>query len=165
MNTKARTILILAAIFGAGLASGVLLAPVLHGRDRPQAAPRSFVDRTMDRLEQKLRLTPEQRMQVRELAKESGVELGKIRRDSWQESMKAIQRLNEKIAALLTPEQRIQFDDFHREQFERLRRRQMDREGRYGFRGDGPPPPPDGPPPPADGGAGLPPPPPPPAEN
>lgn len=159
MNTKARTILILAAIFGAGLASGVLLAPVLHGRDRPPAAPRHFVDRTLDRLEQKLRLTPEQRIQVRELAKESGIELGKIRRDSWQESMKAIQRLNEKIAALLTPEQRVQFDEFQREQFERLRRRQTDREGRYGFRGDAPPPP-AGPPP--DGAVGIPPPPPPP---
>lgn len=163
MNTKARTILILAAIFGAGLASGVLLAPVFHGRDRPQAAPRHFVDRTMDGLEQTLRFTPKQRMQVRELAQESSIELGKIRRESWQENMKVIQRLNEKIAALLTPEQRVQFDEFQREQFERLRRRQADREGRYGFRGDAPPPPPAGPPP--DGAVGLPPPPPPPPEN
>lgn len=160
MITKARTISILAGIFLAGVASGVLLAPLVHHRGPPQpAAPRPFIERTMDRLQQKLQLTPGQKTQIEALMRDSGVVLGKIRRDSWQESMKEIQALNEKIAALLTPEQRTQFTAFQQEQFERLRHRQMEREGRYGFRGDGPPPLPDGLPPLPDRGTGAPPPP------
>ncbi len=151
MITKARTVWILTGIFLAGLASGFLLAPLVPGRGPAPRTPRPFIDRTMERLEEKLSLAPEQRAKVVELLRESGVELGKIRRDSWLESMKAIQRLNEKIAALLTPEQRVQFDAFQSEQLERLRRRQMDREGRYGFRGDGPPPLPTGIAPPSGG--------------
>jgi len=145
MLTKPRTILVLVGIFLAGAVSGVFLAPLIRIH-RPPAphAPRPFLVRTMARLEEKLQLTPEQRKQVEVLAQQAGLELGKLRRESWQESMKTIQRLNAGIAAILTPEQRVQFEAYQREQIERLRKRQMDREGRYGFRGDAPPPPPPG---------------------
>jgi Spy/CpxP family protein refolding chaperone len=139
MLTKPRTILVLVGIFLAGVVSGVFLAPLIHFR-RPPAphAPRPFLVRTMARLEEKLQLTAEQRKQVEVLAQQAGLELGKLRRESWQESVKAIQRLNEGIAAILTPEQKVQFESYRREQHERLRKRQMDREGRYGFRSDVP---------------------------
>ena len=145
MLTKPRTILVLVGIFMAGAVSGVFLAPLIHFR-RPhtQHAPRPFLVRTMARLEEKLQLTPEQRKQVEVLAQQAGLELGKLRRESWQESVKAIQRLNAGIAAILTPEQKVQFESYQREQHERLRKRQMDREGRYGLRSDAPPPPPPG---------------------
>lgn len=141
MLTKPRTILVLVGIFLAGAVSGVFLAPLIRIH-RPPAphAPRPFLVRTMARLEEKLQLTGEQRKQVEVLAQQAGLELGKLRRESWQASVKAIQRLNEGIAAILTPEQRVQFEAYQREQHERLRKRQMDREGRYGFRGDAPPP-------------------------
>ena len=146
MLTKPRTILVLVGIFLAGAVSGVFLAPLIRIH-RPPAphAPRPFLVRTMARLEEKLQLTPEQRKQVEVLAQQAGLELGKLRRESWQASVKTIQRLNEGIAAILTPEQKVQFDAYQREQHERLRKRQMDRDGRYGLRGDDlPPPPPPG---------------------
>lgn len=166
MLTKARSISILSGIFLAGMATGVFLAPFFHHRGPSQPAPpRPFIERTMDRLQQKLDLTPEQKVRIEALMRDSGVVLGKIRRDSWQESMKEINLLNEKIAALLTPAQRVQFTTFQQEQLERLRHRQMEREGRYGFRGDGPPTPPEGLPPLPPEGAAQPPPPPPPPEQ
>lgn len=145
MLTKPRTILVLLCIFLAGAVSGVFLAPLVHRPGHERRMPRAFHERNMDRLEHALALEPAQRADIEALMRATGEELAALRRDSWRDSLQRIRAMNTKIAARLTPEQRVKFEAFQREQLERLLRRQSERDQRRGHgRGDLPPPPPEG---------------------
>lgn len=146
MFTKPRTILVLAGIFVAGAVSGVFLAPVLRFRGHA-TMHRSFHERGMERLERALDLTPAQRSQVAELMRQTGLELEKQRREAWSGSAKLLDELNAKIAAELTPEQRVKFENFRNAQRERLQRRFGDRDPRRHPSPGSMPPPGDAPPP------------------
>ena len=163
MFTKPRTILVLTGIFVAGAVSGVFLAPVLRFRGH---APmhRPFQERGMERLEHALDLTTEQRSQVAELMRQTGLELEKQRREAWRGSAALIDDLNARIAAQLTPEQRVKFETYRNAQRERLHRRFGDRDPRRhhgpgSMPSPGETPPPDGMNPDAERHGELPPPP------
>lgn len=163
MITKPRTVLVLAGIFIAGMASGVFLAPVvnplLHPRNHSRSNRPSFTERNMQRLEAVVTLTPEQRVQVEVLMRATDDDLWKMRRESWRVTSERMDRLNAQIAALLTAEQQVKFDEYSQAQAELIRQKMAEREARRSRRDAGGPPPP--PPPP---GPGEPPPPPPPSE-
>ncbi len=150
MITKPRTVLVLVGIFIAGLASGVFLAPAVGPLFRPKAkmpVPRpSFAERNMGRLEEVLSLTPEQRVKIEALMRQAGDELAKNRRESWRVAGEHLRRLNEQIAELLSAEQRVKFEEFKREQEEKIRQRTADPEPRGpkhgGYPPHRPPPPP-----------------------
>ena len=151
MLTKPRTILILVGIFLAGGVSGVFLAPLFHSHERTRSPLRhTFAERHMGRLEKVLELTPEQRAQVEVLVQRTGEEMAKLRRDSLRDGFQRMKALNDKIAALLTPEQRVKFENFQREQMERLRRNQLERDQRHSRRRGEPAADDDRAPPPAD---------------
>ena len=137
MNTKPRTILILIGLFLAGAASGALLALRLSGRP---AERRPFAERNMERMDQVLGLTPEQKPQIEVILYDTSDELGKLRRTGAE----LIGKMNTQIEALLTAEQKMKFGVFQAEQAERLRRCSAEREqhGRTGREGKPPPPPP-----------------------
>ena len=149
MNTKPRTLLILAGLFLAGVASGAFLtmrlAPGHHDR-APER--RSFTERTLERMDRALVFTPEQRPQIEALLRTTGDELAKLRHESRRAALEQIRAVNTRIEALLTPEQRIKFRAFQKDQFERMRRHQVERNQREERgrprNGDGPPPPPPG---------------------
>lgn len=159
MNTKLRTILILVGLFLAGAASGVFLTLRLAptGRDRVRER-RPFVERNLERMDHALAFTPEQRPQIEALVRSTGEELAKLRRQSWRATGQQIRGMNAKIEALLTPEQRVKFAAYQKEQSERLRRHQLERDQRARQRRSGePPPPPDELPPEPPGDAPPPP--------
>jgi Spy/CpxP family protein refolding chaperone len=150
MNTKPRTILILAGLFLAGAASGAFLAlrlaPQGHGRAQER---RPFMERNMERMDRALAFTPEQRPQVEAVMRATGEELAKLRRDSREVTFQRIRSMNAKIEAMLTPAQSAKFADYQKEQFERMRRHQVERDQRGRSRsGDAPPSPEDMPEPP-----------------
>ncbi|MFT3828655.1 MAG: hypothetical protein QM691_03015 [Opitutaceae bacterium] len=123
MNAKPRTILILVGIFLAGIASGVLLPWRVFPPPsaRPQSPKPKFL-RILERMEEKLDLTAEQRPQVEAIIREGSEKLEGLRRESFKVGAAEIEAMNAKIQALLTPAQREKFAEFQREQRERMRR-------------------------------------------
>jgi Spy/CpxP family protein refolding chaperone len=146
MNSKPRTILILVGLFLAGAASGVFLALRLAPEERSRLHERRpYLERNLGRLDEALAFTPAQRAKVEEVVRATGEELAKLRRESRLATMQQIRAMNAQIEALLTPEQRVKFSAFQREQFERLRHRQTERDQRHrpAHPGEAPPLPPD----------------------
>jgi hypothetical protein len=114
------------------------------------AAMERFPERQVDRLSSVLELTSAQREKILEITRQAGAELDRLRRESWAETQQRVQKMNEAIRAVLTPDQLPKFDAFRKEQSERMHRFFPDRrDGRrwpprneHGPGGSPPPPPP-----------------------
>jgi hypothetical protein len=140
MNMKTKTILLLIGLFAAGVACGILLAPVVHHRQRPEG--RVFQERYLARLDDVLELTKSQRERIQVLMKATGDQMAEMRRQQWHAHELQVRSLNAQIASVLDSDQRIRFAKFEREQRERFeRRRQRVKPPRPD---DPPPPPPEG---------------------
>jgi len=156
---KLLIVLCLAGIFAAGGATGAFVALRLEHKAAHERAFGSFMVKQLGKMTEELALTSEQRTQVDEILHRCSEDLGTLRRDSITATSGKFREMNQKISALLTPEQAAKFEEMLQRQRERFRRFQAERAERRGDR-DGPR---DGsrPPPPPSDGADNPPPPPP----
>jgi len=77
---------------------------------RKQPAPGQFGPQLMQRFINQIQPTPEQRQQIRPLVYQSAEELRRLRRDTAHSTELILEQLQDKIAALLTPDQRDRFE-------------------------------------------------------
>ncbi|MFA5057832.1 MAG: hypothetical protein WC485_06935, partial [Opitutaceae bacterium] len=111
MNKPWQICLTLIAIFAAGGVSGGLVAYRVAQRRVPHS-PRieAWGARQMERVAQELQLTPEQRERIKPIVKRNMEELARLRRESMRTVHEIIQRMETDIAAELTPEQRVKYE-------------------------------------------------------
>jgi Spy/CpxP family protein refolding chaperone len=134
MTSKVRWSIALVGIFLAGAAAGSVLSLGYVKRQMERRAPsEQFVARHLDRLAEELALTPDQLETVRAIVREHGRELRRLREESMVQTRARIREMNAQIATVLTPEQRVKFDEALERQRERMRRFQEERS----LRGDG----------------------------
>jgi Spy/CpxP family protein refolding chaperone len=130
-------------IFMAGTFTGGLLALRIARQLAPQhpgfnqGAVEQFVPGQMGKLAQQLDLTKEQREKIRPIVQRSGEALRRLRQDAQRETHEILERMHDRVAVELTPEQLITFDKMREQQRQRFMQGAQDRKGRPG-------PPPDG---------------------
>jgi Spy/CpxP family protein refolding chaperone len=102
----------LAAIFLAGATAGFVAGHAIARRQTirpPQAS--EMTQHMVARLQEHLKLTPEQLENIRPLVERNSSELDGIHRDSWDRVSESFKRLNQQIAGYLTIEQKKQLAD------------------------------------------------------
>ena len=150
MKRKVLIILYLAGIFAAGGATGAFVAlRVAKNIATEKAKTDSFVLRQYKKITRELELAPEQCEQVNKILRETAAEIEALRKESFRESGVELRKMNQRIAALLTPEQNVKFEEMLKQQRERIRQFHAERASRMEERrgdgekhGDEPPPPP-----------------------
>lgn len=149
MKRRVLIILCLVGIFAAGGATGAFVAlRVVKDLAHEKSKPSAFVLRQYKRMTKELELTSQQCDQVNSILRASAAEIDALRKESFRASGARLREMNQKIAAVLSPEQAVKFEEILRQQRERIRKFQTERNGRMEGRRDGaPPPPPDGQPP------------------
>ena len=134
-RSRALAIGLVAAIFAAGLVSGVLVDRLWLADEVTDAAPRGLPLRALERrlhhLSEELELTDDQVAGVREIL----ARLGERAHAIHQQAEPGIRALQEEgrveIRALLTPEQATKYDELVAEMLERFRmRRRRFRDGK-----------------------------------
>ena len=138
-----QALLALAGLFLLGTVAGSLGAHLYYARalDRPPPGPPPIFGRFMGpRLERALDLTPEQADQLRRVLEEGRREAEAMRREMAPRMREMMARSEERIRAILTPEQLQRFDEL-----QRRHRRRSERffGGPEGHRGPRRPPHPD----------------------
>ena len=124
------------AIFVAGLVTGGATALGLAGWARNRASnsfPRenapggrsgqqmqAFGPQLMRNLANRLDLSPEQRARIGPIVKRAVQELARERREVQLESALLIEKMQDQISEVLTPDQRVKFEDLVRKQRDRL---------------------------------------------
>ncbi|MEO7413871.1 MAG: hypothetical protein ABIZ81_10985 [Opitutaceae bacterium] len=162
MDKSWRVIFAFAGIFVAGVVAGLLLAPrffdnVMERRWQQQASRpgRPPIQRALPlgpqlftQFTEQLNLTPEQREKIKPIEGRITEELRRLRQGSQRNTELALERMQDEISAVLTPEQSAQFQARIAEGRERVKNRIQSEEGR-GRRGEMGPPnrPREGPPP------------------
>ena len=143
---KILIVLCLAGIFVAGGATGAFVAlRVAHHIAEERSLMHTFVPRQFERLKKELNLTSEQQEKVDKILREGTEQISTLRRESIRAGAVRIREMNQKISAILTPEQQAKFEEFLKKQRERIRRFQAERGERRGPPNEpreGPPPPP-----------------------
>lgn len=147
MNRTWKVVLAFVGVFVSGAVFGGFLSLRLAreqpgGGDEGRRPPvNQFVPMILHRYAERLELTAEQREKIRPIMRAAEEELRLLRRENFGRSMTVADGMNEKISALLTPEQREKLAAMKQEWRERWQhersRRLRDREA--------PPPPPPGP--------------------
>ena len=119
-----QALLALAGLFVLGVVSGSLGAHLYYARalDRPPGPPPFFGGRMGPRLERHLELTPEQGEQLRAILDETRREAEALRRELGPRMREVMQRSEERIREMLTPEQRQRFEELRRQHRRRSER-------------------------------------------
>jgi len=148
MDKRWKIILSFVVVFAAGAVVGGVFATSQAESQRKQWRERAkdgeqerqkFSDRAIRHYTERLNLTPEQVDQIRPVLEEAGEEMRRVRMDWSKNTASVAEELNKSIAAILTPEQKIEFEKHIGEMKTRMER--MRGKGRPGMR-DGPPRPP-----------------------
>lgn len=137
-----KLILLLTGIFLAGGVTGGFLT-LRFGRElwRRETRLDEWAPARLRLLNQRLHLTPEQVERLKPIMRRDMEALGKVRAQSLQDARAIIERMERDIAAVLTPDQRTEFERLSGELRERTRRmfEQRQRPARPpGPGGDGP---------------------------
>lgn len=145
-NKPWKFLVLLTGIFVAGTLTGGLLT-ARFGRNwlAQRAAPDQWAPIHLRKLAGRLELNPEQVEKLRPIIRRNMEELGRLRSDCVKDSRVVVERMEREIAAQLTPEQRVRFDEYNREKRERMQKMMQKRPGGprpEGERPAGPPPPP-----------------------
>jgi hypothetical protein len=137
--------LVLIVIFAAGGVSGGLVAYHIARRDtmRLPPPPDVWVARDIQHFGRKLALTPQQQELIKPIVRVNVQELIKLRRQSMRSTRDILERLENEIMAVLTPEQKAHFQEFVQKRREAWRKMQELRGARaHPGRGGHPPGPP-----------------------
>ncbi|MFM1850842.1 MAG: hypothetical protein RIS54_526 [Verrucomicrobiota bacterium] len=151
MNKPWKVILAYLGVFVAGaVLGGVVTLRIVRDFARDHRPIDRFAPLLMKRYADRLDLTDEQRVRVREIVRKTETELRRLRSDGFKEAIAAGEKMNAEIAQILTPEQRLALEEFKQEMRERWkveRQNRLPRADREGPPGEGFGMPP-GPPPP-----------------
>jgi len=125
------------AIFLAGLVTGGATAfglmrwshnhhpqPAMNSFGARAGQPQQFGTQLMRNIENQLDLTDAQRAQIEPIVKRTAGQLGRQRREVQLTTALAIEKMQDEIAGLLTPEQKTKFDELiakQREKFNEMR--------------------------------------------
>ena len=121
-------------IFAIGFVAGGLAMNFYRDRNRP--AQSSMMRGGFSRVVERLNLTPEQKEQVDAIVEEARAKLMEIRKESGPKFREVREQTDERLRAVLTPEQWEQFQQIMKENRPRRRHgRENGREGR-GDRGE-----------------------------
>jgi hypothetical protein len=119
-------------VFFIGIATGILIANFYQTRVTGTREERNSGDRAqraqrdVNAFHDYLGLNQEQRQQVNKILEETRAEFQKLRRET-QPRFQAIQEGSRtKIRAILTPEQRVKYDEFRRTRDQRFKNRVRD---------------------------------------
>lgn len=129
--------LYLAAIFGAGVVSGWVIAAKTAKQEMfSPPRPGEFAAQMRERYESRLNLTPDQAAKLAAIIDQSVKEMQSIHADSFKRVRQGISNRNAQVAAILTPEQKKEFTRMEKEWSEKWRGRGKDswRGGRDGGR-------------------------------
>jgi Spy/CpxP family protein refolding chaperone len=149
MDKSWRVILAFAGIFLSGVVAGVLVAPriftkVAEHRGQPWLPSRPPLQRNQSlgpqlfrQFTEQLDLTEEQREKIKPIELHVTEELRRLRREIQHNTELALERMQDEISAILTPEQRTKFEERIAEGRERVKNRLQELDGR-GRRGGDP---------------------------
>jgi Spy/CpxP family protein refolding chaperone len=89
---------------------------------KPAQAKTGVIQPTiMRQLTQRLGLTSEQKERVRPIVTRAAEDMARLGREHLADTARVMDRMNEDISALLTPEQRLQLENMKQERLERVR--------------------------------------------
>jgi Spy/CpxP family protein refolding chaperone len=128
MDKPWKLVLLLVGIFAAGAVSGGFVA-IRFGHPRPlrSRGEGNFREDRLKMLTERLDLTTDQQDKLRPILRPYAEDLSRIRNSSIEETRRVLERMEQDIAAVLTPEQRVKFDQMNREMRERMQRLMKDR--------------------------------------
>jgi hypothetical protein len=116
MLTKKSAGIYLAAVFLAGLMAGAVAGFSLGKRNAfAPPRPQDMASHICERLKSKLHLTPEQVKQIEPFVNESAADLEAIHSTTADRITEIFQKLNQRQAQFLTPEQRVLLEGMERE--------------------------------------------------
>jgi hypothetical protein len=140
MDKSWRVVFTFVGIFIAGAVSGLLLAPRVFntvaerrgqgGPGRLPVVPQQLGPLLFRRLTERLNLTAEQREKIKPIELRTTEELRRLQRESRHETELALERMQDEISAILTPEQRTQFEEQIAKSRERIKKFIQEKEGR-----------------------------------
>jgi hypothetical protein len=118
-----KSILLLVLVFLAGLAVGVVGTRVVVRRAVQQAIThpekmQSLMERNLTR---RLHLNSDQQVKLRAILTDTRSQLGDLRKQFQPQAAKALHDADQKISALLTPEQQARYDKFKERNWPALR--------------------------------------------
>lgn len=122
--SRRQALLALAGLFALGVVAGGLGAHLYYARalGRPPGPPPFSSGRMGPYLERQLDLTAEQRRELRRILADSRREAEAMRREMAPRVRQAVERTEERIRELLTPEQRRRFEELRRHHHRRRER-------------------------------------------
>lgn len=135
-----RVIFAFAGIYFAGAVTGILIAPRIFRHvveRRVQFSQRGgglgggqpmFGVQPIRRMTEALHLTPEQSEKIKPIEQRMGEELRRVRRDAQHNTQLVFERVQVEISAVLTPEQRREFEAQIAKGRERMKRFLQDQE-------------------------------------
>ncbi len=125
--SKWKIVLYLAAIFAAGSVSGwVVAAKTTKERILSPPGPKEISSHFCERLFSKMNLTPEQSQKIKDISDRYAREVDALRDEQGRRIRTAANNRNAQINAILTPDQRVQFEEIERERRETFRNRGHD---------------------------------------
>lgn len=134
MDKPWKIVLVLAGMFAAGLVTGGFVAARLIKHVVQQhALPEQWGPARLKLLAKRLELTPEQQERLHPIIRRDVEDLARIRNHAFSDTKLILERMEHDIAAELTPEQRVKFDQINQEFRERTERFMRER----GMRGPG----------------------------
>jgi len=141
MDKPWKVILAFTGIFLAGVLVGGL-SSLRWGRNFMQRQPmgEQYGPQLMQRLVTELNLTPEQQAKLNPIVTAASDELRDLRRSTQRTSAAVLVRMQGEISAVLTPEQKVKFDEQVARQRERIRHFMEERARRMKEHPPGPPP-------------------------
>src|SRR5690242_15512388 len=108
-------------IFLAGAVTGTLLAPWFGRTFMRPPQPRDLAFHMLDRLQTGLHLTDEQKAKIKPIIEATGTDMETIHRETAARVHQRISQTNEQISALLTPEQKVEFNKMEEEHRKRMK--------------------------------------------
>jgi Spy/CpxP family protein refolding chaperone len=123
-------------IFIAGTFTGGLLAlriarqltpPRPPGFNQGQGAVDQFAPAQLRNFAEQLNLTTDQREKIRPILQRSGEALRRLRQDTQHETREILERMHDRVAAELTPEQLVKFDEIRERQRQRMMEQMQER--------------------------------------
>jgi Spy/CpxP family protein refolding chaperone len=145
MEKTWQVVLAFVGIFMAGTFTGGLLALRIARQLAPPRPPinqgvvERFAPDQMRNFAQQLDLTKEQRENIRPIVQRSGEALHRLRQDTQRETTEILERMHDRVATELTPEQLVKFDQLRAQQKQRWQQGIQDRKNHPGLPPDGRP--------------------------
>lgn len=123
MNKPWKLVLLLTGIFLAGaLTGGVVSQRIIRKEIARRLAPEHWCPNRLDMLTKRLALTPEQQEKLKPIVQRDMDDLIKVRDNHITDIRRIIERMDRDTAAVLTPEQKVKFDEIIREKRQKAKK-------------------------------------------